>query len=114
MPEMVRGSIWWIDLNPVRGREQAGRRPGLIVASNAYLLRADTLTITVPITSIDRNWPNHIVLTGSEVLLDKPSFAMTEQPRTISRSRVFGYLGQVDKETMSRVDLWLRDFLSLR
>jgi len=45
--------------------------------------------------------------------LDHPSFAMTEQPRTVTRDRLFDHAGIVDPATMTAVDRWLRDFLAL-
>lgn len=103
----------WADLDPVRGREQAGRRPALVIASDSYLEQADTLAIIVPATTNDRGWPNHVRLTGPDLRLDRPTFAMTEQPRTISRDRLVEVAGSVDSETMRAVDAWLRDFLAL-
>ena len=40
----------WIELDPVRGREQSGRRPALVVASDLYLEQANTLMVIVPVT----------------------------------------------------------------
>lgn len=113
VPELRRGALVWLDLDPVKGREQAGHRPALVIASDAYLATATTLVIVVPVTSIDRGWPNHIRLGGDEVGLDRTSFATTEQPRTIDRGRVTAVAGSVDDATMREVDLWLRDFLGL-
>lgn len=111
--EIRRGTVAWADLDPVRGREQAGRRPVLVVASDLYLEQADTLAIVVPATSEDRGWPNHVELQGPELSLPRPTFAMTEQPRTITRERLVGAIGAVDAHTMGEVDRWLRDFLAL-
>ena len=111
--DVRRGAVVWAGLTPARGREQSGRRPVLIVASDLYLEQADTLAIVVPATTRDRGWPNHVPMRGSELHLDQPTFAMTEQPRTISRDRFFGLIGVVDTETMAEVDRWLRDFLAL-
>jgi len=105
--------VVWTELDPVRGREQAGRRPALVVASDLYLEQADTLAIIVPATTNDRGWPNHVLLRGPQVSLPQPTFAMTEQPRTITRERLFEVLGVVDAATMRDVDGWLRDFLAL-
>lgn len=102
----------WAELNPVRGREQAGRRPVLVVASEAYLDVVDTLTIVIPVTTVDRGWPNHVPLQGRTGLA-RPSWAMTEQPRTLDRARLSEAAGQADEVTMRAVDLWLRDFLAL-
>jgi len=103
----------WAELDPVRGREQAGRRPVLVIASDLYLEQADTLAIIVPVTTSNRAWPNHVLLTGPGLALDQPSFAMTEQPRTVIRDRLFDVAGIVDRATMTAVDGWLRDFLAL-
>ncbi|MBK8460119.1 MAG: type II toxin-antitoxin system PemK/MazF family toxin [Micropruina sp.] len=108
-----RGTVVWAELDPVRGREQAGRRPALVIASDLYLEQADTLAIVIPATTTDRGWPNHVQLRGPELSLAKPTFAMTEQPRVIARERVVGVVGTVDAATMREVDRWLRDFLAL-
>jgi mRNA interferase MazF len=113
MSELRRGSVVWLNLDPTRGREQAGKRPGLVVASDGYLATATSLAIVVPVSARDRGWPNHVRLRGSRLGLDQPSFAMTEQPRTIDRQRITSVTGLVDDATMREVDLWLRDFLHL-
>ncbi len=111
--ELRRGMVVWVDLDPVRGREQAGRRPALVIASDAFLEQADTLAIIVPATSTDRGWPNHVLLRGEDLVLDADTFAMTEQPRTITRDRILKLSGFVDVGVMREVDRWLRDFLAL-
>lgn len=111
--ELRRGMVVWVELDPVRGREQAGRRPALVVASDLYLQQADSLAIIVPATTVDRAWPNHVRLRGAGLDLEPPTFAMTEQPRVITRERVVGVAGVVDAATMREVDVWLRDFLAL-
>lgn len=111
--EIRRGDVVWVELDPVRGREQSGRRPALVVASDLYLEQADTLAIVLPATTTDRKWPNHVLLRGSRLGLSKPTYVMTEQPRTVTRDRLAGGIGAVDAATMHDVDGWLRDFLSL-
>ncbi|MFW0795071.1 type II toxin-antitoxin system PemK/MazF family toxin [Gordonia sp. CPCC 205515] len=77
--------VVWAELDPTRGREQAGRRPALIVASDLYLEQADSLAIILPTTTIERGWPNHVPLRGPAFTPTRPTFAMTEQPRTVTR-----------------------------
>lgn len=113
MPELRRGSVVWVDLDPVQGREQAERRPALVIASDLFLEQADTLAIIVPATTTDRGWPHHVRLRGEDLDLDQPTFAMTEQIRTVTRDRFHGVSGSVDRTTMKDVDRWVRDFLSL-
>ncbi len=85
----------------------------LVVASDLYLEQADTLAIVLPATTNDRGWPNHVLLRGPQLDLRQPTFAMTEQPRTVTRDRFVGETGVVDSATMHEVDRWLRDFLAL-
>jgi len=112
-PELRRGMVVWAELDPVRGREQAGRRPALVVASDLYLEQADTLAIIVPCTTHDRGWPNHVKLAGKNLNLPGETYAMTEQPRTVTRERLFDVAGMIDVAAMREVDGWLRDFLAL-
>ncbi len=111
--DLRRGMVAWAELDSVRGREQAGRRPALVIASDLYLEQADTLAIIVPATTNDRGWPNHVLLRGANLALAQPTFAMTEQPRVVTRERLFDVVGTVDAATMREVDGWLRDFLAL-
>lgn len=106
------GTIVWVGPSPAQGREQSGERPALVVASAAYLASVEGLAIVVPITSVERGWPHHVLVAGPRVRLAKRSFAMTEQPRTISRERVTRQAGSADASTMAEVLQWLRDFLA--
>ena len=108
---LTRGSVVWTNLDPVLGREQSGHRPALIVSSDMYLETVTTLVTVVPITTVDRGWPNHVALEQGG--LDRPSWAMVEQPRTIARTRITSVIGLVSRSTMDRVDTYLRDFLGL-
>ncbi|WP_239073307.1 type II toxin-antitoxin system PemK/MazF family toxin [Sediminihabitans luteus] len=111
-PPLHRGSVVWVDLDPTVGREQSGRRPALVVASEEYLRTVTTLVVVVPVTGVDRGWSNHVPLRGRHGLA-RPSWAMTEQPRTVSRTRVHDVAGLVDARTLTEVDGWLRDMLGL-
>ncbi|MCB1274759.1 MAG: type II toxin-antitoxin system PemK/MazF family toxin [Leucobacter sp.] len=105
--------VVWVELDPVRGREQSGRRPALVVSSDMYLEQADTLAIIVPCTTRDRGWPNHVRLVGKDLNLPSETYAMTEQPRTVARERLFESAGMIDVGVMREVDMWLRDFFAL-
>jgi mRNA interferase MazF len=116
MPEapastLVPGDVVWVQPEIAVGREQSGRRPALIVAGAGYLETVDTLALVVPITSVDRGWPNHIEVIGAQ--LEARSWAMSEQIRTISRERVVGRAGRANDATLAAVRSWLADFLDL-
>jgi mRNA interferase MazF len=109
---LSRGAIVWVDLSPTRGREQQGHRPALVICNDDYLEAVPDLVIVVPLTSVDRGWPHHVRVEGAETGLPQVSFAMTEQPRTISRGRITRCSGAADASTMATVDRWLTDFLA--
>jgi mRNA interferase MazF len=105
------GSVVWVSLDPTIGREQAGTRPAVVVASSGYLRAVQELAIVVPATTTDRGWPHHVALTGRSLSLPRPTYAMTEQPRTISRRRITDSAGDVDEATLETIRRWLDDFL---
>jgi mRNA interferase MazF len=111
---LVRGAVVWVDFDPTTGREQRGTRPALVVSSADYLASVRGLVVVLPLTSVDRGWPHHVPVVGARAGLARPSFAMTEQPRTISTTRISRRTGSADAATMTEVDRWLGDFLGIR
>lgn len=101
------GELWWAAPDPVVGREQSGRRPVLIVSNERYHQAVTMLVVAVPVTSVDRRWANHVRVLGVPAL-KRESFAMTEQVRTISRSRLLERIGAVDPQTLEEVLAWVR------
>jgi len=108
--ELSPGEVWWARPDPAVGREQAGRRPVLIVSGGLYLDTVTTLALAVPLTSTDRQWPNHVRLDGLDAL-HHPTFAMTEQVRTISRGRLLTRIGVIGPADLSAVRGWIVDYL---
>ena len=68
--------------------------------------------VVVPITTVFRNWPNHVQVSGPGGL-EEPSWIMTEQPRTLARERLTRVAGQVSGECLASVRMWLEGFLVL-
>lgn len=112
-PSLQRGAVVWVDFDPTQGREQRGTRPALVISSEDYLSSVRELVVVLPVTTVDRGWPHHVPVVGDDTGLPRPSFAMTEQPRTISTGRLARRSGVADPATMLEVDRWLRDFLNL-
>ncbi|MEC5168789.1 type II toxin-antitoxin system PemK/MazF family toxin [Glaciihabitans sp. GrIS 2.15] len=110
--DLAPGVVAWATLEPVRGREQGGRRPVLVIASTGYLDAVTMLVIVLPISTVDRGWPNCIAIVGPSGL-DRPSWIMSEQPRTLSRDRITGIAGHVSQGCLNAIRLWLSDFLDL-
>ena len=81
--------VWWVEFDPVIGREQGKRRSAVIVSSAFHLrlVRGELLTV-LPLTTIERpGW-----LHRTELILPKlkPGWAITEQVRTVSAQRLAG------------------------
>ena len=111
MTDLHPGEVVRVSPDPTVGREQAGRRPAVVISGLDYLATVETLAIVVPVTSVDRAWPNHVRL--DDVGLTVPSWAMTEQVRTISRQRIVERSGRVRTSTLRELRAWVRDFLDL-
>ena len=106
-PAVHTGQIVWVNLSPTAGKEQAGHRPAVVVSSTLFLQVVTDLVTVIPVTSTNRGWANHVPVP----ILGPDSVAMTEQIRTISRSRITKYGSCVDEESLDNMRMWIRDFL---
>ena len=105
------GTVVWTELGTSVGREQGGRRPAVVVSSEDHVDVVTTMTIVVPCTRRDRGWVNHVPLTG-DTGLSSTTFAVTEQPRTISVERIVGISGRVDSECLQELWMWVAAWVS--
>jgi len=99
-----RGDVWLADLNGVRGHEQAGKRPVLILSVNEFNQGPAELIIVLPLTTWDRGIPFHIPLVTPEGGIKQTSFAMCDAIRSISRERLHDFRGTVRLKTMREID----------
>lgn len=93
MVEPSRGDIWWANLNPTQGREQAGVRPVVIVSADTFNRGPRELVTILPITRTQRSvgtYPFHLPITLRQSGLPDSSVIMCEQLRTISKGRLRG------------------------
>ena len=107
---MRAGELWFGDLGSGVGREQSGIRPLLVVSNQQYQDLVSELLIVVPCTSKNRGWLNHVEVTGT-LALKMPTFALVEQIRSVSRSRLLRPIGHTDNVTMSEVEVWINRLL---
>ena len=113
IPNPTRGEVWTVDLNPTRGREQAGHRPALIISADELNASPRGLVVIVPIGGTARRLPTHVALMPPEGGVDKPSYAMVEQVRSISKDRLDRRFGAIKRATMDEVVVRLRWLLEL-
>ncbi len=113
MVQPARGEIWWVDLSPGRGREQGGRRPGLVVSVDAFNHGPADLVVVVPLTTKRKGIPFHVEIDPPEGGVDRLSYVKCEDVRTVSKERLAERLGSVDAATVAQVEDRLRILLGL-
>lgn len=102
MARLLRGEIRWADLNPVRGREQAGLRPVLILSNDVFNERSGTV-IAVAITSQAQRAGFPLTLELGSKGLPKRSWVKISQIRTLAVERIGKRLTTVTDEEMAQV-----------
>jgi mRNA interferase MazF len=108
-----RGDVWLADLNPVRGHEQAGRRPVLVISEDVLNRSPAGLVIVLPITSTQRGIRSHVPLTPPEGGLRGPSVILCEAVRCVDKSRLTDRWGAVSPTTLAQVEDLLRILVGL-
>lgn len=102
MAGILRGDIFWADLNPAKGREQAGLRPVLIISHDVFNERSGTV-IAVAITSQPQRAGFPLTLELGKTKLPKKSWVKISQVRTLSIERLTKKIGKVSPEEMDLV-----------
>jgi mRNA interferase MazF len=102
MARILRGDIRWADLNPVRGREQAGLRPVLILSQDVFNERSGTV-IAVALTSQTQKAGFPLTLELRTAKLPKQSWVKISQIRTLSVERIGAIIGRVTPEEIEQV-----------
>lgn len=108
---MKQTEIWFADLNPTKGSEQAGLRPVVIVSgdlANTYL----NTVICCPLTTKVKHYKGNVVLNPTAVnKLSKPSEILIFHIRSLSKERLVRRIGKITKEELQQLkngldDIW--------
>ncbi len=102
MARILRGEIRWADLNPTRGREQAGLRPVLILSHNIFNERSGTV-IAVALTSQSQRAGFPLTFELKSKKLPKKSWVKISQIRTLSVDRIGKKLAEADPEEIATI-----------
>ena len=113
MTTPLRGEVWLVNLDPTRGREQAGKRPVLVVSANGFNKSPADLVVILPITSKDKAIPWHVPLQPPEGGTKTKSFILCEAVRSISHDRLVQRWGAVTSATLDEVEDRLRILFDL-
>jgi mRNA interferase MazF len=110
MARILRGSIYWADLNPLIGSEQGGLRPVLILSQNVFNERSGTV-IAVAVTSQPQRPGFPLTLESSDTKLPKKSWIKISQIRTLSVKRIGKKIARVTEEELALVIDGLNEIL---
>ncbi len=102
MAGILRGEIRWADLNPVRGREQAGLRPVMILSQDIFNKCSGTV-IAVAITSQPQKAGFPLTLELKSANMPKKSWIKISQLRTLSVERIGKVLGKASPDELAQV-----------
>ena len=114
MVEIKRGDIILVNLEPVKGSEQGGIRPCLII-QNDQGNKYSPLTIIAPLTSkqFTKEFPTNVYLNKEDSRLDKDSTILLNQIKTIDKSRVIKKISSIDLALMRKVNFAIKISLGL-
>jgi len=102
MARILRGEIRWADLNPVRGHEQGGMRPVVIISQDVFNERSGTV-IAMALTSQTPSAAFPLTLDLESTNLPKRSWVKISQVRTLSVERIGDAIATLPPETMNQL-----------
>jgi len=110
MARILRGEVYWADLNPVRGSEQSGVRPVLIISHDIFNERSGTV-IALALTSQFQRAGFPITLELDTPELPKKSWVKISQIRTLAVQRIGARICRLGPEILDRVVEGLNDIV---
>jgi mRNA interferase MazF len=110
MAGILRGEVRWADLNPVRGHEQSGHRPVLVLSHDIFNARSGTV-IAVALTSQPQQAGYPLTLGVDIAGLRKPAWVKISQIRTLSVERIGKRLARIDPAMVSKIIEGLNEIL---
>ena len=110
MARILKGDVVWAELNPVRGHEQAGRRPVVVLSEDVFNERSGTV-IAVAMTSRQPKAGFPLTLEIRSTKLPKRSWVKMGQIRTLSTARLGRRLGRLAPDELDLVISGLNEIL---
>ncbi len=109
-----RGDIFWIDLDPAKGSEQAGRRPVLIIQNDIGNEFSPTV-IAAPLTTkhFIKEYPSNVLIPKGTAGLKSESTILLSQIRVLDKSRIGQRIGHLPVMCMLKVDIAIKNSLAL-
>ena len=111
-----RGEIYFVNLNPVKGREQAGQRPVLVLSVDAINKLPLVVTVVVGTKgeNISRNFPTNVRVSPEESGLPMETIFLCFQIRSLDPKRFPEKpAGELPDEVLTRIEMVVRHCLGL-
>jgi mRNA interferase MazF len=109
---MKQGEIWIVDLNPVKGSEQQGVRPVVVISGNAMNKNLN-ICIACPLSTKIKNYAGCVILEkDTRNGLDEDSEVITFHVRTISGERFLGKIGEITNLQLTAIKKGLIEILT--
>jgi len=112
LARILRGEIRWANLNPVRGHEQAGARPVLVLSHDVFNERSGTV-IAAALTSQPQRAGFPLTLELEAAKLPKRSWVKISQVRTLAVERIGARLGRASPEEVAQVVEGLNEIIGI-
>lgn len=108
---MKQAELWYADLNPVKGSEQAGYRPVVVLSGNLMNTHLNTV-ICCPLTTKIKNYHGNVILQpDSSNGLSAISEILTAHIRSISKERLVKKIGRISEEQLQQIKRTVNDIL---
>jgi mRNA interferase MazF len=98
-----RGDIYYANLTPVRGSEQGGVRPVVVIQNNIGNRHSPTLIVAVITSKEKPKLPTHVAIMDNCRFL-RQSIVLLEQIRTIDKCRLGQYVASLNGAAMDKID----------
>ncbi len=109
----LRGEVWRVDFEPVRGHEQGRTRPALVISNNLLNSSAAGLVTVVPITTKARPIRSFLKIQPPQGGLPQTSYIICDQVRTIAKDRLGKRFGMISPMILAEVERRLKFMLDL-
>lgn len=110
MARILRGDVFWADLAPTRGHEQAGLRPVVVLSEDVFNARSGTV-IAMAITSQPQRAGFPLTLELASLKLPKRSWVKISQIRTLSVERLGKRMSRISETELDRLIEGLNEIL---
>jgi mRNA interferase MazF len=109
----AHGEVWLVELDPIRGHEQGGTRPALVLSVEAFNALPLGMVLAAPLTTKSKGFPFHVALSPPEGGIKAPSWIRCEDLRGLSTDRFRERWGVVRPDTLHACTRVLQHLLGL-